>query len=109
ALKIDETLGVVENLAADHAHPGAVLAAGCARDAVVERPEFGAAFKAPADPFAIALVGPVVVPRQLHAGTVLELRLAVLAIADLAARQAGPAVIGKAIGLAALDDLLHHA
>ncbi len=108
ALEVDEAVRVVEELAADHPQPGAVLAAGLAGDLVVKLPEVGPALEVPAHPVAVGVGVPVVRPRQLLAGVGLELRLAMVAVADAGSRQARPAVVGEAVRMAALDDLAHH-
>src|SRR5690606_11718361 len=102
------TLRIVEHFAADHAHPGAVFAARLARHAVIEHPDIRAALEIPPDPVAIGRVGPIMRAGQSLAGIGLELRLAVIAIANLAARQAGPAIVRKTVRMAALDDLFHY-
>ena len=98
--------GLRRDRAAVHAGPDAIRAAGVARDAVVELPEFRAARVVPQDPLAVSGIVPVGAARKSPgrssggtcAGTV-------VAVADAAAAQAGPTVVGETFRVGALDDL----
>lgn len=59
----------------------------------------------PHDPLAICGIVPVRLLRQRFSGLRLKPACAVRAVADALATQPGPAVVGEAIGMSALDDL----
>ena len=96
--------------AAVHADPEAVRAARGFRGAVEQVPDLQPPVVVPLDPLrgrpgrsSRACCG------SGCAGLVAELALAVGAVADAVAPQAGPTVVGEALGVAALDDLGQHA
>ena len=94
---IDEPFGVVAHLAADHPDPAAVLTAGVAGDGVVGPPDLDPPAVVPLDPRGVRGTGPVMLGRQLEAYAVTEAAGAVVAVADLAAFQSRPAVVGEPV------------
>src|SRR5262249_11379020 len=94
--------------AAVHADVKTVRAAGRLRGAVEEIPDFQAALIVPLDPLAVDRVVPGLPRGNRVSCRGLEFAFAVVAIADAVAPHAAPMVVGEALRVAALDDLLDH-
>src|SRR5204863_6579628 len=109
-LPVAERAALVGQAAAVHPRPFAVRAAVTVGDLVVQLPEADPLGVAPLDPGAIGRVVPVLPRRQLlAAGSRGKRRGARGAVADpTAPAEAGPRVIGEALRVVALADLLEH-
>src|SRR6478752_3766974 len=94
------------NRTAVHSHPDTMRAARRFGRAVIQVPHFEAPLVVPLNPFAIGLAVPILLIRKRAAGLVFELACAIAAIADTVAREAAPAIVGKSVRMATLDDLL---
>ena len=106
-LEIDEAVAVVEDVAADHAAPDAMLAAGFPRHGIVEVPELGPPLVVPADPAPVILARPIVNLRQREFRPLRRTFPNSSGMADAVAGHAGPGIVGEPVGSAALNDLRH--
>src|SRR4051812_8117949 len=103
--QVAEGVRLRRNRPAVHSQPDAVWATRSLGRAIIQIPDLNSSLIIPLIPETIVLVIPVLRSRERLSVLVLKLARAVFAITDVCSRQPAPAVIGKAIGMAALDDL----
>src|SRR6059036_2744611 len=96
---VTETLTLARNRAAVHTDPKAIRTACRVRGAIVEVPDFKTAGVTPLNPAAVSRVVPIMSRRERLARVLTESSGAVFAVADAAAAQAAPTVIGEAFGM----------
>ena len=94
-LDVAEAGGLPADAGAVHADPEAIFSAGFARDAIVGIPQLHSPGVVPLNPLAVDRVVPVALGGEILAGAIAKFGDAVFAVADAAAIDAVPDVVGE--------------
>src|ERR1700739_4136166 len=104
-LAIPERAALRRDGSAVHAEPKAIGASRRFCGAVIQVPDLDTPRIVPVDSLPVDRIFPVARLRQRRAGFIANLSPAIFAVTDAVPPQTAPAIVGEALGVAALDDL----